>query len=245
MKRIIALILAVSMACSVFVGCRKSEVSAPSEEVIETESIIIPEAEPIIKDMYTPETFTTEPPDSTEPLVIETVKWEIPEENYVIDLTHEATTDHELIAWVIYMEMGEDGVCDDCRRRVADVILNLTECKITNTGNDYYWPDTIYGVISGGGINPYRNMGNSTRWPETASLARERHSVERAFRIAYEVLNGEHSEIYRQGYFYYAGANAYGHEPWTAIQCCESYFMRQRGWDNSKFEQDWFFVPIE
>ena len=175
--------------------------------------------------------------------VDEEVKWDIPDEDYVIDITREAQTDLEKIAWVIYMEAGADNICDDCRRRVADIILNLTECKITNTGNDYYWPDTISGVIAGGGINPYQNMGNKCAWPDTAHHKYERHAVERAFRIAYEVLTGNHSEIYRQGYFYYAGANAYGFEPETAIHCCGIYFMRQRGWDNSKFEQDWFFVP--
>lgn len=55
MKRIIALILAVLMACSVFAGCRNSEVSAPSEEVIETENITIPEGEPIIIEGYVTE----------------------------------------------------------------------------------------------------------------------------------------------------------------------------------------------
>lgn len=50
MKRIIAFILAVLMACSVFAGCRNSEVSAPSEEVIET--VTIPEGEPIITETY-------------------------------------------------------------------------------------------------------------------------------------------------------------------------------------------------
>ena len=55
MKRIIALILAVLMACSVFVGCHNSEVSAPSEEVIETENVTIPEGEPIIIEGYVTE----------------------------------------------------------------------------------------------------------------------------------------------------------------------------------------------
>lgn len=140
------------------------------------------------------------------------------------------------------MEGGADSVCDECRRRIADVILNLMECKITNTGNDYYWPDTIFGVISGGGINPYQNMGNRCAWPDSAYSEAERHAVERAYRIAYEVLTGNHSEIYRKGYFYYAGGNEYGHEPETAIYHCGIFFMRQRGWDNSRFEQDWYLV---
>ena len=221
MRKTIRNIITVVMIACVMVGCRNR--------------VEIPEGEPIIT-----ETVPTETP--TEPTeIIEEVKWDVPDEEYVIDISHNAETDLEKIAWVIYLEAGEDGVCDDCRRRVADVILNLTECKITNTGNDYYWADTITGVISGGGINPYQNMGNKCAWPSTAHLDRERHAVERAFRIAHEVLRGNHSDVYRKGYFYYAGANVYGGEPWTAIHHCGIYFQRQRGWDNSKFEQDVFY----
>lgn len=218
MKRFLGCLTALVLLLCV-VGCGAIEVEPT-----------LPEVEPIITETI-PEEFA------------EKVKWEIPGETYEIDITHAAKSDLELIAWVIYMEQGADNICDDCRRRVADVILNLTECKITNTGNDHYWPDTIYGVISGGGINPYQNMKNTTNWPDTAHLERERHAVEKAFQIAHEVLRGQHSEIYRKGYFYYAGANVYGGEPDTAIHCCETWFMRLRDWDNSKFEQDWFAVP--
>ena len=172
-------------------------------------------------------------------------RWEVPGETYTIDLTHAAESDLELIAWVIYMEQGTDNVCDTCRRRVADVVLNMVECKITNTGNDYYWPDTIKGVISSGPINPYQNMNNTTNWPKSAHSIQERHAIERAFRIAHEVLRGQHSDIYRKGYFYYAGANVYGSEPSTAIHCCETWFMRLRDWDNSKFEQEWVDKGVE
>ena len=224
--RIIALIFVVASLC----GCAKS----------------FDEVEPTVEptSIQTETAAATESVEETEEIeAAEKVIWEIPDADYVIDITREAQTDLEKIAWVIYMEAGADDICDDCRRRVADVILNLAECKITNTGNDYYWPDTISGVIAGGGINPYHNMGKSCRWPYTARLKRERHAVERAYRIAYEVLTGNHSEIYRKGYFYYAGANVYGNEPETAIQHCKFYFMRLRGWDNSKFKQDWFFNP--
>lgn len=175
--------------------------------------------------------FTVAP---TEP---EQVKWDVPDETYIIDISRPAETDHEKMAWAIYLEGGGDAVCDDCRRRIGDVILNRVECRITNM--DYYWADTIIGVLSDGGINPYQNMGNRCAWPKTAHEDYEHHAVERAFRIAYEVLTGNHSEIYRKGYFYYAGANVYGWEPETAINCCGIWYMRQRGWDNSKFEQDW------
>ena len=219
MKKIIGSILAIVIIVSMMVGCGNR--------------MEIPEGEPIIT-----ETVPTETP--TEP--IEEVKWDVPDDEYVIDITHDAETDLEKIAWVIYMEAGEDTVCDDCRRMVADVILNRVECKITNTGNDYYWGDTITEVLSDGGINPYNNMGRRFAYPKSAYTEAERHSVERAYRIAHEVLRGQHSEIYRKGYFYYAGANVYGGEPKTAIFHCNSiWFMRQYGWDNSKFEQDCVF----
>lgn len=217
-KMLLVLLSAVMLFC--FMGCGGST-------TVETESTMI--TEPVV--------IETEPPGQ--------LRWEVPGETYEIDLTRPAESDLELIAWVIYMEQGADNICDNCRRRTADVILNLTECKITNTGNDYYWPDTIRGVITGDGINPYQNMGNTTNWPDTAHLERERHAVERAFKIAHEVLRGQHSKVYRKGYFYYAGANVYGGEPDTAIHCCGTYFMRLRDWDNSKFEQDWFAVPQE
>lgn len=226
--RIITLACAVAILC----GCATSFdefglAVGTADNRIETEFIEEAEAETTII-----ETEAVE--------IVDDVKWEVPDEEYVIDISHPAETDFEKIAWVIYMEGGGDSVCDDCRRRIADVILNLVECKITNTGNDYYWPDTITDVIAGGGINPYQNMGYSCTWPETAHAEGERHAVERAYRIAHEVLRGNHSEIYRKGYFYYAGGNVYGHEPETAVYHCGIYFQRQRGWDNSKFEQDWF-----
>lgn len=225
--RIIALTFMVVFLC----GCAELDTTVePTDIQMETE--LVEETEAIV----------TEPENETEPTeVVEEVRWDIPDEDYVIDISRDAETDLEKMAWAIYLEAGADSVCDDCRRRVADVILNLVECKITNTGNDLYWPDTLTGVLSGGGINPYKNMGNRFRWSKNSHLERERHAVERAYRIAYEVLTGNHSEVYRKGYFYYAGANVYGHEPETAIHCCGIYFMRQRGWDNSKFEQDWFF----
>lgn len=238
--RIIALIAMLAVLC----GCSQpvndqahiiEPTNIPVEVVQETEYVEETEAVTI-----EPEQEIEDVPDETEPTEpVEEVKWDIPDEEYVIDISHDAETDLEKMAWAIYMEGGADSVCDDCRRRIADVLLNLVECKITNTGNDFYWPDTITGVISGGGINPYQNMGNRCAWPDSAHKEAERHAVERAYRIAHEVLRGNHSEIYRKGYFYYAGGNEYGHEPETAIYHCGIFFQRQRGWDNSKFEQDW------
>jgi hypothetical protein len=237
--RIIALICVAVSLC----GC-----GGYYDETIPVETTTFEETEAVtIETEVTEATEATEAietvPDETEVIavteVVEEVRWDIPGEEYVIDITRDAETDFEKMAWAIYLEGGGDAVCDDCRRRIADVILNRVECRITNFEDDYYWPDTITDVLSDGQINPYQNMGNRFAWPETAHCEGEHHAVERAYRIAHEVLRGNHSEIYRKGYLYYAGANAYGWEPETAIYHCGIYFMRQRGWDNSKFEQDW------
>ena len=230
MKRFLSCLMAlVLLLCVVGCGDIVAESQSPTNATLA-------ETCPIPKETIATEPIVTEPP-ATEPQEI--VKWDVPGEIYVIDISRPAETDLERMAWAIYLEGGGDAVCDDCRRRIGDVILNLVECKITNTGNDYYWPNTLAGVLSGGGINPYQNMGNSFTWPQSANSEYERHAVERAYKIAHEVLRGQHSEIYRKGYFYYAGANVYGWEPETAINCCGIWYMRQRGWDNSKFEQDW------
>lgn len=239
-NRIIALIFVVIFLC----GCAKSfdELDATVEmtNTIETENTL-DETEVTENTVETEITDVTEITEAIETMeateFVEEVRWDIPEADYVIDISREAETDLEKMAWAIYLECGGDAACDDCRRRTADVILNRVECKITNM--DYYWPDTLTEVLSDGQINPYQNMGYKFAWPATAHKDYERHAVERAYRIAYEVLTGNHSEIYRKGYLYYAGANVYGWEPETAINCCGIWFMRQRGWDNSKFEQDW------
>jgi hypothetical protein len=242
MNKMIRIIALISIAASLC-GCAKSfdELDPVVEATnIQTETELVEattvETESEVEDT-SDETESTVPEETEVTEVVEEVRWEVPGETYVIDISREAQTDLERMAWAIYLEGGGDAVCDDCRRRIADVILNRVECRITNM--DYYWEDTLIGVLSDGGINPYQNMGNRCIYPLTAYEDYERHAVERAYRIAHEVLRGQHSEIYRKGYFYYAGANVYGWEPETAINCCGMYFMRQRGWDNSKFEQDW------
>lgn len=103
----------------------------------------------------------------------------------------------ELLACVIYAEVGGDGSCDDCRRMVADVVLNRVESDL--------YPDTIYEVLTQpgqyGAFSPY-----GVTWPERASHPGEADAVERAYRIAREVLEGQHSELYGQGYIFQSGA---------------------------------------
>lgn len=103
--------------------------------------------------------------------------------------------DVELLAAVIYQEAGGNKCCDDCRRRVADVVLNRVA--------DERFPDTLHGVLT-----QERQYGRfhwtGVVWPDKAYADSERPAVERAYRIAEEVLRGEHSELYGQGYIWQA-----------------------------------------
>lgn len=112
------------------------------------------------------------------------------EEEIVVD-----PEDLEMLACVIYQEAGADYCCDDCRRRVADVVLNRVE--------DDRFPDNIQDVLT-----QKRQYGRyywtGVVWPERAKNECEKHAVERAYRIAEEVLKGEHSELYGEGYIWQA-----------------------------------------
>lgn len=186
----------------------ETETVPETEEVIETTEsetapvetaptiTIIPEIE---------ETIPTEPatviPETIEPPVIEETEPEIDPH------------DVELLACVIYQEAGADYICDECRRRVADVVLNRVE--------DPKFPDTIRGVLTAPG--QYGNFSvTGVVWPERASYPGEVHAVRRAYRIAREVLSGQHSDLYGKGYIWQA----------TFIQgkdnvyCCGHYYGR-------------------
>jgi hypothetical protein len=105
--------------------------------------------------------------------------------------------DIELLACVIYQEAGSDKCCDDCRRRVADVVLNrVASERFPNQ-------DTIYDVLMRQGQYG-RFHWTGVVWPERASYETEKHAVERAYRIAEEVLRGNHSELYEEGYVWQA-----------------------------------------
>ena len=98
--------------------------------------------------------------------------------------------DVELLACVIYQEAGGDNCCDMCRRRVADVVLNrVKEPRFKGT--------TIEEILIDGHPAPQRGLYSVTGvvWPDKASLPEEQHAVERAYRIAREVLEGQHSDL--------------------------------------------------
>lgn len=129
---------------------------------------------------------------------------------YSIVIT-DTSSDLELLACVIYQEAGGNGSCDDCRRRVADVVLNRVA--------DPRFPNTIRGVLSA--KNQYGSFYyTGIKWPDRAKNYYEKDAVARAYRIAEEVLNGQHSDLYGKGYVWQAAFK----QGTSQIYHCGEYF---------------------
>lgn len=182
-----------------------------TEEVIEASVETVAVTEPVTTETTLPlETSVdvTEPP--TEPVeepVTELI-WTGPEDPSPDD-------NLGLLACVIYQEAGGNAVCDDCRRRVADVVLNRMASR--------RFPNTIHGVLTQ--ESQYgRYYWTGVVWPDRArsGSASEKAAVERAYRIAEEVLHGKHSELFGKGYIWQAGF-VQGKDN---IYCCGHYFGR-------------------
>lgn len=193
---VVSAVLLVFLIMSPFVLAAGGSVDEKSEDVvkhettvteIEVESTIdIPEEPTVRKPVIVaePTTETTECPSEAE-IEPETIE-------QVIEVNEE---DVELLAIVIYQEAGSDYISDDVRRMVADVVLNRVEHE--------YFPDTIYEVIT----QPYQYgtlAFTGPVWPASAYYSGNAHAVERARRIAREVLSGQHSELYGEGYIWQA-----------------------------------------
>ena len=101
----------------------------------------------------------------------------------------------EMLACALYQEAGGDACCDLCRHRVGDVILNRME--------DDRFPDTVEEVLTA-----YRQYGRfywtGVVWPDRSAQPGEAHAVARAWQTARDVLSGEHSDLYGEGYIYQA-----------------------------------------
>lgn len=110
--------------------------------------------------------------------IVETVEESLVHSDPIPDKTY---TDEELeiLALIVYQEAGGDIVSDDTRRLVAQVFLNRV--------NDSRFPDSFYEVAT-----EERQYGRlywtGIVWPDRASSQEEAHAVERAYKIAQEVL---------------------------------------------------------
>ena len=113
--------------------------------------------------------------------IVETVEESLVHSDPIPDKTY---TDEELeiLALIVYQEAGGDGVSDDTRRLVAQVFLNRV--------NDSRFPDSFYEVAT-----EERQYGRlywtGIVWPDRASSQAEAHAVERAYKIAQEVLESD------------------------------------------------------
>lgn len=165
------------------------------------------------------ETIPETTPEETEPAETEPISKEDLEDIKPVepDIDKPASSvtngDLELLACVIYQETGGDMHCDECRRRVADVVLNRVA--------DDRFPDSIYDVLMQKGQYG-RYYWTGIVWPERAKNPYEKYAVERAYRIAEEVLNGQHSDLYDNGYVWQA-CFIQGKDN---IYCCGHYFGR-------------------
>lgn len=154
----------------------------------------------------------------SEPAAVEEVETPaLVEEPEVLPPVQEEEVDPELLeqlAIVVYREAGGDAVCDECRRRVADVALNRVA--------DERFPDTLAEVLTQ--KKQYGTMHwDGIVWPDRAENPGEAHAVERARRIASEVLAQNHSDLHGQGYIFQSEFPDLGSE---AVECCGIYYAK-------------------
>lgn len=119
----------------------------------------------------------------------------------------------EMLACVIYQEAGGNGSCDNCRRYVADIVLNRVK--------DKRFPNTMKKVLTAK-YQYGRFYWTGVKWPERAKNAGEKKAVERAYRIAKEVLSGQHSKLYGKGYIWQAGFK----QGTDGFWCCGHFYGR-------------------
>lgn len=103
----------------------------------------------------------------------------IPERDFAKPYTEEEL---EMLALVIYQEAGGNACTDETRLMVGQVVLNRV--------SDERYPDTIEEVVTQK-AQYGRLYWTGLVWPERASHETEKEAVERAYKCAEMVLNGE------------------------------------------------------
>lgn len=122
--------------------------------------------------------------------------------------------DVERLACVIYQEAGGDACCDLCRKRVADVVLNRVK-------DPRFKGTTIEEILTDGDPAPQWGLYSVTGvvWPEKASYPEEAEAVQRAWDTAFDVLEGNHSDL-TEDYIWCAEFP----QGTDVIECCGIYF---------------------
>lgn len=197
-------------------------IQAPSVkiDVEEHAEEIIPVA---VEPVPVPEPEITHLANISEPIPVEKVKPVVEvdgkDDTPVEELKEVNPEELELLACVIYQEAGGNESCDECRRRVADVVLTRMA--------DERFPDTMLEVLTQKTASGYGAYGRfhwtGVIWPDRAYTDGERPAVERAYQIAEEVLNGtSHSDLYGKGYIWQAEFI----QGTDIVYCCNTYFGR-------------------
>lgn len=172
-----------------------TEVIEETEPTIEVSEPVIEKTEPPVTNPPEMPSETVEAPETTEPEV---------------DV---GLTDAEMLAIVIYQEVGGNACCDACRYRVGDIVLNrVVDPRFPNTIYDVLMQPGQYGRLSWTGIV----------WADRASNPNEAHAVERARNVANDILNGNHSDLYGNGYVWQAGFAQGTDRFW----CCGHFYGR-------------------
>lgn len=124
------------------------------------------------------------------------------------------------LAIVNYMEAGEDGCCNLCRKRICDVVLN----RVADTREGYYGNEnTVEEVLTSPTQFSYLWLYYDFV-PEKVASIYEQHAIERAFMIAEQILLGNHTDIYLNDYYMYMGINRT--PEFVACYDCGIYFSR-------------------
>lgn len=161
-------------------------------------------------------------PEPEPPAVVETEPEPVPAEPVVLEIAEEPIFEEPEADWAvqeqlavgIYREGGGDNVCDDCRVRIADVMLNRVA--------DPRFPDTLEEVLTQKG--QYGTMyWDGITFPKRAAEPEEFHAVQRAYDTAEEVMLGRHSELYGQGYIFQSEFPNLGHD---AVEHCGIYYAK-------------------
>ena len=195
----------------------------PETEVVEpTECTTAPEVTtepsmPVVEETKPAETEPTKPTTTTKPS--SSNKTESDKKPSSNSTATKDTADKgkmseiEMLACVIYQEVGGSKHCDECRRRVADVVLNRVA--------DPRFPDTIEGVLTA--KNQYgRFYYTGIKWADRHTWPGEKKNVEKAWKIAEEVMAGNHSDLYGKGYVWQAGFK----QGTSGFWCCGHYFAK-------------------
>lgn len=167
MDRVLCVILCVvvmAVAVSVMVYCVEPTAELTVAETTETVT------EPT--ETEAPTTVATEPVETEPPMVPETTEVELP---YTPD-------ELEMLALVIYQEVGSDACSDETRLMVGTVVMNRVA--------DSRFPDTLYGVLTQR-AQYGRLHWTGLVWPERANNPSEAHAVARAYECAERILLGE------------------------------------------------------